>query len=370
LRGQLAVLDAVVRLLGESLVPKSINAALAIQRDRDATPSRRLESAVAIQENWLDFVGEVSKTQGLSENVRRQALVRLLGLYHTVNAAASERSGGMLTAEVSVVGTLKLPALAAAAGEMNLTTKAPWSLDGQGAWRFSGFPEAIPLVMRTSLVCDDVLRSGLLGLGITIRNGQESAMVQFEEALLPSINSWWIVGPFENPRKQALDKVFPPEREVDFDAGYRGKDGKEIHWKQLQRKLGPGADLRGEFVVNFQKVFDGQYEDVVAYALTHIEAPQDMAAVLAIGSDDRVAAWLNSTEVHRTKVPRPYRMKEDRIPIKLMKGTNTLLVKVQQGGGDWALGVHVEDADGKPLPQVRVGSGPGKIDGSDAGQPK
>jgi hypothetical protein len=37
---------------------------------------------------------------------------------------------------------------------------------------------------------------------------------------------------------------------------------------------------------------------------------------------------------------------QDRVRVKLRKGINWLLVKVENGGGDWALAVRVRDADG------------------------
>jgi len=40
---------------------------------------------------------------------------------------------------------------------------------------------------------------------------------------------------------------------------------------------------------------------------------------------------------------------QDRIPIKLRSGWNTLLVKVCQEGGQWGLYLRVADTDGKPI---------------------
>jgi hypothetical protein len=50
---------------------------------------------------------------------------------------------------------------------------------------------------------------------------------------------------------------------------------------------------------------------------------------------------------------RGYLSKQDRVPVKLKKGPNTLLLKVFQGGGDGGFCVHVEDKDGKPLTKVK-----------------
>jgi hypothetical protein len=93
--------------------------------------------------------------------------------------------------------------------------------------------------------------------------------------------------------------------------------------------------------------------DAVVYGFTYLNSPEDMDAVLSLGSDDGVAVWLNDVEVFRYEINRPYSSKSDHAPVKLRKGTNRLLVKVAQGGGDGGFCVHIEDAAGKPLTQVK-----------------
>jgi hypothetical protein len=42
------------------------------------------------------------------------------------------------------------------------------------------------------------------------------------------------------------------------------------------------------------------------------------------------------------------------VPLHLVKGSNTLLLKISQGGGMWGFGAHLEDESGKPLTDVQV----------------
>jgi hypothetical protein len=51
--------------------------------------------------------------------------------------------------------------------------------------------------------------------------------------------------------------------------------------------------------------------------------------------------WLNGRQVHSNEARRPYTAHADAIPVKLRKGTNRLLVKVDNARFDWAFGVAV-----------------------------
>jgi hypothetical protein len=82
--------------------------------------------------------------------------------------------------------------------------------------------------------------------------------------------------------------------------------------------------------------------------------PEAQDAVLALGTDDGVVVWLNDKEVHRFEGGRAYTSKQDRVPIRLQAGANKLLLKINQGGGDWGYCVHVETKDGRPAPNVGV----------------
>jgi len=189
-------------------------------------------------------------------------------------------------------------------------------------------------------------------IDIKIAGGKINVRLPIAFDLLPSINRWWIVGPFDAPRADRLARRFAPEDSFDLDATYTGQGGKPIRWREYSRKITPQSDLTDEFFVEFHKVFSKLPENAVAYAVTFLHAPHDMDAVLAIGSDDGFAAWLNGVEVHRHDVGRPYMPKQDRAPVHLKKGVNRLMLKISQGNGMWGFGVHVENENGVALSQV------------------
>lgn len=200
-----------------------------------------------------------------------------------------------------------------------------------------------------------VLQTAVLGGRVTINAGATVLPIELEQALLPSINAWNVCGPFNAPFDKGLAQAFPPEKEIDLAATYDGgKDGKKAGWKPAVRKLDADLSLFDEFFVHLHRFYGERYSDAVAYGLTYLDAPADMDAVLWLGSDDGVAAWLNDAEVHRNNTGRAYGPRQDRVAVKLKKGVNKLLLKINQGGGDWGFSAFIESPDGKPLPQVEV----------------
>ncbi|MBD3176375.1 MAG: hypothetical protein GF320_14440, partial [Armatimonadia bacterium] len=91
--------------------------------------------------------------------------------------------------------------------------------------------------------------------------------------------------------------------------------------------------------------------DQVAYLAARIHAPEDIpSAVLEIGSDDGVKAWLNGEVVHDNNTHRPISDFEDQVQISLHEGWNALLLKVTQNVGGWEASARISaDDEGTPL---------------------
>jgi hypothetical protein len=169
-------------------------------------------------------------------------------------------------------------------------------------------------------------------------------------AARPSINAWWVIGPFGNPKGDTQDLAHPVEQEkIALDKTYPGLGGKRIGWRKVLRD--EASDLAAEHLVDFIQLY-GPTENAAAYALVWLDAPKPADAVLALGSDDGAVVWLNGERVHTNLVPRPYRAKADRVPLHLKAGRNQLLVKITQGMGDWSFAAYLEDPEGQPLRSV------------------
>ena len=74
----------------------------------------------------------------------------------------------------------------------------------------------------------------------------------------------------------------------------------------------------------------------IGYAWTEFDAPADSEAWLAIGTDDGAKVWHNGDLVNDRWGGRASRLDDDVVPLKLTKGKNQLLIKIQNGTGAWS----------------------------------
>jgi hypothetical protein len=151
------------------------------------------------------------------------------------------------------------------------------------------------------------------------------------------IASWNIIGPFDAPDMDSLTVAFPPERELVMDARYFGKGGAEVAWRE--------ADALPSGFLNLNELVKPN-EQVVVYALAYIHSPKPAATALLLGSDDGVRAWVNGTLVHTNPAYRGAYPDQDRVPVALKTGWNSVLIKVLQGAGGFGLYARFADPDG------------------------
>jgi hypothetical protein len=160
------------------------------------------------------------------------------------------------------------------------------------------------------------------------------AAVDGIERDLDFILSWQVAGPFEKKDvglAGLLTEPFAPET---------APDGPQVVWRELRidDPKRPGVfDLAAAL---------GPGDDRVAYLRTRLFSPFEQRVRVELGSDDGVRLWVNGAVVHETRAPRGLTPGEDVVEVALRRGWNTLLAKVTQGGGDWALCARVRGVDG------------------------
>ncbi len=96
-------------------------------------------------------------------------------------------------------------------------------------------------------------------------------------------------------------------------------------------------------------------ENRVAYLRTRVWSPQEQKAQIELGSDDGVKVWLDGRLVHANNATRPAEPGQDKAEVTLKEGWNLLLVKLTQGGGEWALCARLRQADGSGLEGLKIG---------------
>jgi len=206
---------------------------------------------------------------------------------------------------------------------------------------------------------DILLGNGFHGLRLYRNKGTTSVS---PEALVPKLGQWHYIGPFDNTGQKGFDAVYPPEKEINFAQKYPGKAGEQAVWKD-------GNFTDGQ--VNNLALFKPEHNaDAVVYLYREIDCPEPAEMPVSLGSDDTLTVWLNGQKLLAENVYRAAGPDQNQLVLKLKKGKNALLLKICQGGGEWAFYFSAK----VPKPKVvswmfedvstRVGLGPDGI-GSD-----
>ena len=151
------------------------------------------------------------------------------------------------------------------------------------------------------------------------------------------MQTWLVCGPFsvsDDPRPTNVlqEKAF----KADILSSVHLAPGKAIPHVTVNKK-----DYKWQLsslaqdIVSFDTIYKGK-DFAYAYALAEINVPAPANVMLALGSDDGIKVWHNGKLVHENWIPRGANKDDDLVPLKLVKGSNQLLLKVQDMEGGWA----------------------------------
>jgi hypothetical protein len=94
------------------------------------------------------------------------------------------------------------------------------------------------------------------------------------------LDTWYVIGPFEGAGHDSQNAIYPPERGVDLDAVYYGKNDLPVRWTFQQDARYPSIPLP-------------RAANAVYYAYTEVEVDRDMDLWVWIGGDDDTKMWFN-----------------------------------------------------------------------------
>ncbi len=169
--------------------------------------------------------------------------------------------------------------------------------------------------------------------------GKASYTVLTENSFM---NNWLVLGPVkfgtagttpdEAQQRAAFDK--------DELTGVPFKGGKlpaSVKIGSTEYAFKPVSTTNG--IIDFVSVFGNVYY-ANAYALAEIklEAPQKM--VMGVGSDDDIKIFVNGTLVHKNWIARATTPDDDLVILDLKKGSNQILVIVQNIEGGWSFAMR------------------------------
>jgi hypothetical protein len=158
---------------------------------------------------------------------------------------------------------------------------------------------------------------------------------------------WQVIGPFDNTERKGFETVFPPEKEIQLQATYPGKD-KKVKWQPFESK-----DEYGK--LDFNKPL-GMQKEVTGYAMTTFDSPAEREAELRLGCKNAWKVWLNGELLFgRDEYHRGQQMDQYKLKCRLKKGANTVLVKCCQNEQketwtvEWEFQLRVCDSAGTAI---------------------
>ncbi len=177
------------------------------------------------------------------------------------------------------------------------------------------------------------------------------------------MRTWLVAGPVSvsadssSPGDADQEKAFKTDAisQVNIIAGKAipplSASGKDFNWQVIS----PSTDM-----INLDETFGGK-DFVYAYAVAEIKSSAPANVMLAVGSDDGIKVWHNGKLVHDNWIPRGVAKDNDLVPLKLVKGSNQILVKVQDMEGGWGFVARVLDKEGL-TDQLNTAASNGNLD--------
>lgn len=196
-------------------------------------------------------------------------------------------------------------------------------------------------------ICERLVASDLDAAQAAMREVIQTAVTpeikEQAQALLAKMDyivMWEMAGPYSqqgNNEFALFDIPFAPEITPD-----------EAAWKLIP----PLRDSSAFWYMDFYKVLGGNNR--VAYARTVLIRDTEIDAIMELGSDDGVKVWLNGELVHRNNISRGVAPAQDKVPVRLKQGENSVMLKITQGSGDWGFCMRVVNTDGSSMTGLRV----------------
>lgn len=172
------------------------------------------------------------------------------------------------------------------------------------------------------------------------------------------IRNWLVLAPIacenENNGAEEIDKAqLKDEGKVTPKEGEKATiGGKELAWTKHQTP---------DYYIDFREyVKDGQFEQVIGYAVAYVIAEDDIKDVkVQMGSNDQGKVFLNGVEVVKFSETRTLDKDQDASEaVTLKKGRNAVVLKVINEQNNWQGCVRFTNKDGAPIKNLKVSLAP------------
>jgi len=174
------------------------------------------------------------------------------------------------------------------------------------------------------------------------------------------ITNWLIVGPFPNPGERPDNEGF----NVDYLKKYAGEknhvpangmkikkeDGTEVTWAPYK----PADGSRIDFFSVDHLGLGYMQDDILTYSACWLECEKDINVQIRVGSDDGYKLWVDHELIGQEHVYRSAYQDQESHTVKLAKGMNLILIKVDQDYGAFEFMMRVVTPDGRKAPGIKV----------------
>ena len=146
---------------------------------------------------------------------------------------------------------------------------------------------------------------------------------------------------------RASKPPFATDTPVDLNKKHANRKGQPAPWQAVKPVNGKGAiDLAGHYST--------RDNGVAAFGYAELKSPTVRQARMLIGSNDTFTVWLNGKQVYDSQVGRSWAPDHARIDVPLEGGTNRILVKCGNTGGNWMYSVALSEDGVRPADTPRV----------------
>lgn len=208
------------------------------------------------------------------------------------------------------------------------------------------------LLLLNSLLISIVL----LFTGCDKKGKQDQTSIQTSLKLNAFIKDWLIIGPFPNCETCSTIDYLHGAHCTGFYTDYLKSVGGEknaIPIDGMQIEIADKKTKRTWSILNSKddKIHLSELlhpkDMVIAYAFTQVISPKDQKVILSLGSNDGIQVFLNGEKVHESHplYGRWLQNDNDYVPVDLKKGINNLMLKIDQGVGDFGYVARFFDYD-------------------------
>lgn len=178
------------------------------------------------------------------------------------------------------------------------------------------------------------LTEGKHAVGVRIASGSSISLAAVRiQPRSPLVRDFAVLGPFPILGAQGAKTALPADGKMpDWAQGYV-VGSRTLKWTVLRAPSGM-LDLFATLSPNL---------NVAAYVSFAVKSPRDQSLPLMVGSDDGLQVWVNGSLVTTNNVVRAFVLDQDRVPVTLKAGWNTIVLKVAQGEGAWAVSARFPD---------------------------